>query len=142
MSLCLLEFSSISFITGLGSSSSPLNFWEWKGSCKACGKVVKGIQGIFCANFGCCQGNWMLCQKAWYGKCYKAHPKDDFHVHLPQDEEGFVWRKRGDKNHFACGRNGDHLVTPFQCDLCIFQVLKGHDPIHSSHQDKYLEVLI
>ena len=53
-----------------------------------------------------------------------------------------MWRKRGNENHFACSRNGDHLVTPFQCDLCIFWVLKGCDPIHASHQDKYLEVLI
>lgn len=54
-----------------------------------------------------------------------------------------MWRKRGDENRFSCGRNGDHLVTPFQCDLCIFRLLKGdRDPRPSSHQDTHLLVTI
>jgi len=103
---------------------------------------VRGIQGIFCGNFDCYRGNWTPCRKAWCGECYTQHPNDNFHVHTPQDEEGFVWQKQGDENRFTCGRDGDHLVTPFQCDLCIFRLLKGRDPRPTSHQDGYLQCCI
>ncbi len=28
----------------------------------------------------------------------------------------------------ACGREGDHLLTPFQCDTCVFRNVKGRSP--------------
>ena len=99
---------------------------------------MKGIQGYSVQTLVVAREIGCYVRKHGTASVTRHIPKDDFHVHLPQDEEGFVWRKRGDKNHFACGRNGDHLVTPFQCDLCIFQVLKGHDPIHSSHKTSTL----
>ena len=39
---------------------------------------------------------------------------------------------------FHIGRAGDHLLTPFQCDWCIFLRLKERYPLNSSHQDKLL----
>jgi hypothetical protein len=141
-SLCLLLFFYLSSNTGLGNSRTPQNFCEWKGSCKVCGKAVQGLQGIFCGNFDCYRGGWTPCRNAWCGDCYMSLPGDDFHVHLPQDEEGFVWVKRGDENRFKCGRAGDHLVPPFECDLCVFRKLKGRDPVPSSHHDEYLKVVI
>ena len=101
-----------------------------------------GIQGIFCRNFNSFRGNWTPCRKAWCGDCYTCHLDDSFHIHEPQDEEGFVWKKRGDECRFMGGRDGDHLVTPFQCDLCIFRIHKGRDPRPSSHQDSRLSCCI
>ena len=33
-------------------------------------------------------------------------------------------------------REGDHLITPFECYLCIFVKLKNRDPIAQSEEDK------
>lgn len=34
----------------------------------------------------------------------------------------------GEENRYLHGRNGDNLITPFQCDLCHFRNLKDRDP--------------
>jgi hypothetical protein len=31
-------------------------------------------------------------------------------------------------NRFKCGRHGDHLMCPFQCDLCHFRNIQGRRP--------------
>ena len=46
----------------------------------------------------------------------------------PKDEGGFEWRKRGDELRYLVAKDGDHLQSPFQCDLCIFRTLRGGDP--------------
>jgi hypothetical protein len=33
-------------------------------------------------------------------------------------------------------RDGDHLLTPFQCDVCHFQNVKQRNPVETSHQDQ------
>jgi hypothetical protein len=33
------------------------------------------------------------------------------------------------------GRDGDHLLVPFECDLCIFRKLKSRNPIPGDQQD-------
>jgi hypothetical protein len=38
----------------------------------------------------------------------------------PKDEEGVEVANEEDEKRYVEGRNGDHLVTPFQCDLCHF----------------------
>jgi len=48
----------------------------------------------------------------------------------------------GDKLRFIRARDGDHLVTPFQCNLCHFCNIMGRDPIHNSPQDVRLQKLI
>lgn len=40
------------------------------------------------------------------------------------NEEGFMWSTSKDSGHHTYGCEGDHLITLFQCDLCIFQNLK------------------
>jgi hypothetical protein len=39
---------------------------------------------------------------------------------------------------FCVGRNGDHLLVPFECDLCIFRKLRKHSPDVNREQDKLL----
>jgi hypothetical protein len=40
------------------------------------------------------------------------------------------------------GRNGDNLVTPFQCDLCHFRNLMQRDPVLTLAQDVRIMKLI
>ena len=47
-----------------------------------------------------------------------------------------------DEKRYVEGRNGDHLVTPFQCDLCHFRNMTGRDPVPNLPQDIRLEKLI
>jgi hypothetical protein len=35
-------------------------------------------------------------------------------------------------------RDGDHLLTPFQCDLCCFRNLQGRDPMPQDPRDDLL----
>ena len=41
-----------------------------------------------------------------------------------------------DKFRFVRGRNGDHLLTPFQCDLCHFRNCNRRDPDPSLYADR------
>jgi hypothetical protein len=44
------------------------------------------------------------------------------------DEEGFSRVVGRDQDRFLTGRNGDHLMCTFQCDLCHFRNVQGRDP--------------
>jgi hypothetical protein len=47
-----------------------------------------------------------------------------------------------DEGRFMMARNGDNLVTPFQCDLCHFRNLLNRDPVDNLAQDIRLLKLI
>lgn len=59
----------------------------------------------------------------------------EFPVAEPEDEDGFVTMKEQDKFRFLTARNGDHLMTPFQCDLCHFRNINKRDPIEHKPED-------
>ena len=49
------------------------------------------------------------------------------------------WGKRGERREdYLKGRDGDHLMCPFECDTCIFRKLKGRNSKSSSESDKLL----
>ncbi len=53
-----------------------------------------------------------------------------FPIAKPQHEDGFeVAVDPVDENRFLYARDGDHLVTPFQCDQCHFVNLFGRLPL-------------
>lgn len=64
----------------------------------------------------------------WCSTCYTRPALVTFHQALPQDEAGFHWAAAKDKDRHLHARDGDHLVTPFQCDLCVFRNLQGENP--------------
>jgi len=66
------------------------------------------------------------------------HPLDRFPRHVPVDEAGFDWRPPADLARYTHARNGDFLVTPFQCDLCIFRNLQRRNPIGTPQDDLLL----
>jgi hypothetical protein len=99
-----------------------------------------GVQGLFCSSYGANRGpGFSVCRRAWCGECYTLHPMDNFHVFAPKDKSGFEWRKSpGDRLRYKCARNGDHLVTPFQCHFCHFQILTLRNPIQGDPRDEML----
>lgn len=56
----------------------------------------------------------------------------------PENEFGAVWEKKEDANRFMCGRSGDSLVFPFQCDTCWFRNLEGRMPDRNSYGDELM----
>lgn len=58
------------------------------------------------------------------------------------DEEGESELRVEDETRFLVARNGDHLVTPFQCDLCHFRNLQKRDPVAGKCEDDRLLVNI
>ena len=83
----------------------------------------------------------------WCGKCYTSAPAPEFHI------EGDDRENAGDDEHdrissgwsnpnseterFRRGRNGDDLMTPFECDFCIYRKLYGRNPDESVHSTQY-----
>jgi hypothetical protein len=86
-------------------------------------------------NFCSYRRPWSPFEAVWCGQCYTPHPDDCFHTLAPCDEAGFVWRKDKDIARYRVGRDGDHLVTTFQCDTCIFINLTHRLPLSDSPQD-------
>ena len=79
-------------------------------------KKKNPLTRIFCENFRAGRGNFPPCQNVWCGKCYTV-PKDlQFHIALPVNDEGIVWRRKRDECRFLVGRQGNHFISPFQCD--------------------------
>lgn len=97
-----------------------------------------GTKALFCANFGTRVGAKMPCNSVWCGKCYQAYPDDKFHINLPQDASCFVQVQKGDEFRFVRARDGDQFLCPFQCDNCVFYILKHRTPDHSNPTDSLL----
>jgi hypothetical protein len=85
-------------------------------------------RGVFCANLSEGRGHWTKCLGAWCGSCYTATEGDDFPIKTPTDEEGFALLIERDKDRFLTARDGDHMMCPFQCDLCHFRNIQKRDP--------------
>ena len=60
----------------------------------------------------------------------------------PENEEGLVWKKRSNQAKFLVGRNGDMLLSPFQCDLCWFGNILKRDPVRGELADDNLMAYI
>ena len=84
---------------------------------------------IFCGNYSYQRGHWGECKGAWCGKCYVAAADVAFPIIRPVEEDGFDLTLESDKRRHLEARNGDHLLVPFQCDLCHFRNLTNRDPV-------------
>jgi hypothetical protein len=54
------------------------------------------------------------------------------------DDDGHDQTVEGDEKRFKGARNGDHLLCPFQCDLCHFRNVQQRDPVPGLPKDKLL----
>ena len=115
------------------------HFWKfWVGNCARCGKIVKEGAGVFCGNFLHGRGSFPPCQKVWCGTCYSVPLGSPYPIRRPVDEDGFENLALGDRDRFVVARNGDPLITPFQCDVCHFRNLQGRDPHGHIEEDRRL----
>jgi hypothetical protein len=96
------------------------------------------------------------CQQMWCGECYFLSQEIEFHLKQRAiDEDGnesnpmhrqqmqAAWgKKQQAPDDFLRGRDGDHAMVPFECDLCIFRKLRDRSPDPSSPPDKLLQACI
>ena len=86
----------------------------------------------------------------WCGDCYSLKDNDMFHIsrmtEFKDEDKGRMesrWGKKGQREgDYLRGRNGDHLMCPFECDTCVFRKLRGVDPRSSSVNDNLLMTFI
>ena len=80
----------------------------------------------------------------WCAKCYTSNDYIRFHVRSKpgfdeeEDRVKSAWTAVSFPNEYLVARDGDHLITPFECDLCVFVKLKGRYPVSQSEPDKKL----
>ena len=80
----------------------------------------------------------------WCGCCYTSRNEPTFHIRSkPLDKDKDVrfectWNETWDETEYKTARDGDHLLTPFECERCIFLKLKGRVPVEGSDKDKLL----
>jgi hypothetical protein len=78
----------------------------------------------------------------WCGRCYKALDDNEFPIARPVDEDGAGVGAEEDDYRYLHARDGDNLVTPFQCDTCHFRNIMERDPINGLPQDMRVLKLI
>ena len=103
-----------------------------------CGRWKKDLKGIFCSNFNHSRGIWSPCRSVWCATCYVAEPSVKFHINAPDEDEGVVWKRKGESSKFLQARSGDFIFTPFQCDVCSFRNIQSRSPLPSSQADQRL----
>ena len=88
----------------------------------------------------------LVCQGAWHACCYTQSASDKFPVLSSQDLDDALidesHLEEEDKGRFKEARNGDHLMTPFQCDDCHFYNMKGRRAIENLSTDELLLLCI
>lgn len=77
----------------------------------------------------------------WCHGCYHLEDDGRFPIKKPKDEEGYVLASSKDDRRFLFGREGDHLVTTFQCDLCHFRNINGRSPLPDGSDDTVMKFI-
>jgi hypothetical protein len=149
MNLSQLASCSPSCLTALGSSEAHQKCSTWGGSCQKCSMKKSWLDGIFCANFTVSIPPYPTCHSVWCGRCYTSNNLlQKFHIHETESfTEGVTdsddlerlqaaWKGRHQPaEQYTHGRDGDNLITPFECDVCIFRKLRRHLPDTTSLVD-------
>ena len=58
------------------------------------------------------------------------------------DDDGKELEDQGGRKRFVQARNGDHLMVPFQCELCHFRNVYGREPEALNLKDKEFFVFV
>jgi hypothetical protein len=59
------------------------------------------------------------------GPCYVPLDNGKFPIAKAMDEDGVIVEDNCNECRYKQARNGDNLLTPFQCDICQFRNLMG-----------------
>ena len=104
------------------------------------------MYGIICANFGCRDNLGSLCKSAFHSHCFQQGENDEYPVISLRDlnnslvDDSTMFDE--DPLRFKEVRDGDYLMTPFQCDICHFVNIQGRLPQALDKQDKLLLLTI
>jgi hypothetical protein len=93
------------------------------------------MRGIYCANAWSKRGHFLPCDGIWHGGCFTVGDRVKFPIRVPVDEEGYRIIKTKDVGRFQSARDGDHLLTEFQCPLCHFRNIYGRNPRENNALD-------
>ena len=78
----------------------------------------------------------------WCGLCYQRDKSDNFHINELTDEDGTrMYDCESDRLRYKVGIDGAHLVSPFQCDLCLFRTLYARNPRRDLADMEHLKVI-
>ena len=122
---------------------APRSCSHYTGDCLVCTRTITWTKGIFCMNFCHSLGKFNPCRGAWCGNCYSSSNKIEFfHQTDPRWDSNDPsilrkWKQKEKKKaDFDFARDGDHLLTPFQCDLCVFRRINNRDPLNGLDADE------
>ena len=79
-----------------------------------------------------------MCSSVWCGQCYAPGDDEPFHINRPTDDSGFEQTDPKDSSRFIVARDGDHLLCTFQCEYCLFYILKRRTHILYNVKDQFL----
>jgi hypothetical protein len=97
---------------------------EFSGGCQRWGRKVTSLQGIFCANFWAKRGHWGNVRGPGVDLVLREE-ECKFPIRIPINDGGLaVLDDVKDEGRFLMARNGDYLITRFQCGKCHFQIFK------------------
>lgn len=135
-SVGFVERSQSDLIDRYYSTRRNSSWARWKGVCMKCKKKLTDPMGeIFCANFGTKRGEFEKCKSAWCPSCYESPEELEFPRVELVDEEGLEL-PQVDSDMFLCARAGDTLMTPFQCEFCLFQNIHGRNHLRIRPEDR------
>jgi hypothetical protein len=97
---------------------------------KKCQRFLQAGGGIFCANYFAKQGTF---------GCFTPLGARQFPIKQKLDDDGKIMEDDDDDLRFKCSRPGDHLMIPFQCEVCHFRNIMQRDPNRRSASD--LEIM-
>lgn len=80
----------------------------------------------------------------WHGSCYRKRIDDKFPVGTLDDGDvdGDELDDKMEVSKFSFARDGDHLMCPFQCDLCQFRNIMGRNPGAEMVRDRKILIAI
>jgi hypothetical protein len=126
---------------GTPNTDTEPDYWNgFSGLCweKGCRRHLGPKDGLFCANFSSRRENFVPCRRCWCPPCFRPLGVKPFLVRKQIDDEGNEVVEPGGQDRFLVARKGDHLITPFQCDLCHFRNIQGRNPSKVSAVDREL----
>ena len=136
---CSSPYSSL-FLSPLArttpSSRGAVSYWKnLSGYCKArgCGKLVSPGFVVVCANYLSRRGAFGLCRGAWCAGCYRLE-QEAFRYREYVDDDSLTLARKEEELYLKA-RDGDHLMCPFQCELCHFRNITSRDPVALREQD-------
>jgi hypothetical protein len=90
--------------------------------------ISSGEQGRLLRELLVSARSFAPCLGAGCPQCFKPTRITDFPIALQCDDEGEVIISGDEAKRFREARAGDHLMTPFQCNVCHFRNVYLRDP--------------